>query len=166
MQEIIDEEKVDRAIMKTEEQNILRFVEAVERDEDLELLGTNADVIIAEDGIKKYHIDELFVLRDKRIDKGLVGVSEAAGSHPKMEIVEVMKKCTTEDRVKHILGCLKGEENSIRLQGITRIVGYYSRVHSWNKSKIGELRDRGEGVYKFKGGQTETQGRHQAIAQY
>lgn len=32
-----------------------------------------------------------------------------------------------------------------RLQGVTRIVGYYSRVANWNKSKIGELRDRQAG---------------------
>lgn len=32
-----------------------------------------------------------------------------------------------------------------RLQGVTRIVGYYSRVRNWNKSKIGELRDRQSG---------------------
>lgn len=32
-----------------------------------------------------------------------------------------------------------------RLQGVTRIVGYYSRVSNWNKSKIGELRDRQAG---------------------
>ena len=29
-----------------------------------------------------------------------------------------------------------------RLNGVTRIVGYYSRVSNWNKSKIGELHDR------------------------
>ena len=31
--------------------------------------------------------------------------------------------------------------------GITRIVGYYSRVTNWNKSKLGELRDRHRGDY-------------------
>ena len=30
---------------------------------------------------------------------------------------------------------------------ITRVVGYYSRVHNWNKSKIGELKDRRKGTY-------------------
>jgi hypothetical protein len=30
---------------------------------------------------------------------------------------------------------------------MTRIVGYYSRVSNWNKSKIGELKDRQEGSY-------------------
>ncbi len=31
--------------------------------------------------------------------------------------------------------------------GITRIVGYYSRVNNWNLSKIGELKDRRKGNY-------------------
>ncbi len=31
--------------------------------------------------------------------------------------------------------------------GLTRIVGYYSRITNWNKSKIGELRDRHNGLY-------------------
>ena len=33
------------------------------------------------------------------------------------------------------------------LTHMTRIVGYYSKVHNWNKSKIGELRDRQKGDY-------------------
>jgi len=35
----------------------------------------------------------------------------------------------------------------IKVQGVTRIVGYYSRVSNWNRSKIGELRDRQKGNY-------------------
>ncbi|MFH1783485.1 MAG: anaerobic ribonucleoside-triphosphate reductase [bacterium] len=31
--------------------------------------------------------------------------------------------------------------------GVTRIVGYYSRIPNWNKSKIGELKDRHKGDY-------------------
>lgn len=34
-----------------------------------------------------------------------------------------------------------------RLQGVTRIVGYYSRINNWNKSKMGELADRRKGNY-------------------
>lgn len=37
--------------------------------------------------------------------------------------------------------------NTTRLYGITRIVGYYSRVSNWNKSKISELHDRHTGRY-------------------
>lgn len=34
-----------------------------------------------------------------------------------------------------------------KLHGVTRIVGYYSRINNWNKSKIGELHDRHQGDY-------------------
>jgi anaerobic ribonucleoside-triphosphate reductase len=33
--------------------------------------------------------------------------------------------------------------------GVTRIVGYFSRISNWNKSKIGELKDRKKGNYKI-----------------
>ncbi len=32
--------------------------------------------------------------------------------------------------------------------GITRIVGYFSRINNWNRSKIGELKDRKKGNYR------------------
>lgn len=34
-----------------------------------------------------------------------------------------------------------------RLHGVTRIVGYYSRIHNWNSSKTAELADRRKGNY-------------------
>jgi ribonucleoside-triphosphate reductase (formate) len=37
--------------------------------------------------------------------------------------------------------------NSSDVYGITRIVGYFSRISNWNKSKLGELRDRHRGDY-------------------
>ena len=39
---------------------------------------------------------------------------------------------------------------SRNVYGITRIVGYYSRINNWNKSKIGELADRHKGNYSLK----------------
>ena len=33
--------------------------------------------------------------------------------------------------------------------GVTRIVGYYSKITNWNKNKIGELKDRHSGNYKL-----------------
>jgi ribonucleoside-triphosphate reductase (formate) len=40
--------------------------------------------------------------------------------------------------------------------GITRIVGYFSRITNWNKSKLGELKDRQKGNYSI--GQTLASG--------
>jgi ribonucleoside-triphosphate reductase len=36
---------------------------------------------------------------------------------------------------------------SAEVYGITRIVGYFSRISNWNKSKLGELKDRHRGDY-------------------
>ena len=36
---------------------------------------------------------------------------------------------------------------SKNVYGIARIVGYYSRIKNWNKSKLGELKDRQKGNY-------------------
>ena len=33
---------------------------------------------------------------------------------------------------------------------VTRVVGYYSKVQNWNRSKVGELRDRHKGEYAVK----------------
>ena len=35
--------------------------------------------------------------------------------------------------------------------GMTRIVGYFSRIANWNKSKLGELKDRERGNYSVTG---------------
>jgi ribonucleoside-triphosphate reductase len=40
-----------------------------------------------------------------------------------------------------------GTCHSPNVYGMTRVVGYFSRVHNWNKSKIGELKDRRKGNY-------------------
>lgn len=44
---------------------------------------------------------------------------------------------------ENCIGC--GSED---LYGVTRIVGYYSKITNWNKNKIGELKDRHSGNYK------------------
>ncbi len=37
---------------------------------------------------------------------------------------------------------------SSNVYGVTRVVGYFSRVDNWNKSKLGELKDRQKGTYQ------------------
>ena len=41
------------------------------------------------------------------------------------------------------------------LTHMSRIVGYYSRINNWNKSKLGELRDRHAGDYVVKQQQSQ-----------
>ncbi len=42
---------------------------------------------------------------------------------------------------------LCGHCDGTDVYGMTRVVGYFSRIHNWNKSKIGELADRHAGNY-------------------
>ncbi len=42
---------------------------------------------------------------------------------------------------------LLGKRDPVVLQHMTRVVGYYSRIQNWNKSKLGELKDRHRGSY-------------------
>ena len=46
---------------------------------------------------------------------------------------------------------LTGKRNAIIMDHVTRIVGYYSKVRNWNKSKVGELHDRQAGNYRVAG---------------
>jgi len=43
---------------------------------------------------------------------------------------------------------IAGEREPNVLYHMARIVGYYSRVENWNRSKLGELRDRHRGSYQ------------------
>ena len=44
-----------------------------------------------------------------------------------------------------------GHCESDNVYGMTRIVGYFSRVNNWNKSKLGEVKDRHKGNYSVAG---------------
>lgn len=46
---------------------------------------------------------------------------------------------------------LVGRREPQVLQHMTRVVGYFSRVENWNKSKVGELKDRQKGNYGIAG---------------
>ena len=46
---------------------------------------------------------------------------------------------------------LTGKREPQVLQHMTRVVGYFSRVENWNKSKVGELKDRQKGDYCIAG---------------
>ena len=67
----------------------------------------------------------------------------------------------TDDRLRHIVlseaienhewvileAILLGQRVARELRHMSRIVGYFSRIENWNKSKIGELRARQAGTY-------------------
>ncbi len=79
---------------------------------------------------------EYFILRDTSFPE------DTEEGHVFLPVSVVLNDTT--DRV---MAVLHGDKSAIPMHNVTRIVGYYSRVHNWNKSKIGELRDRQHGQY-------------------
>ncbi len=45
--------------------------------------------------------------------------------------------------------------NGRNVYGVSRVVGYFSRITNWNKSKVGELKDRQRGNYSLTGSTIE-----------
>ncbi len=103
------------------------FVSKVEASEIVELDGIiykgehYKDVVYENDAIK---------ILNHTLKTAYVLDVEALLEHPAAGIVEALETGVT-----------------ARLYGVTRIVGYYSRTSNWNKSKLGELRDRHKGNY-------------------
>lgn len=56
--------------------------------------------------------------------------------------------CNDCKKVTQRLTDICGHCGSINVYGVSRIVGYFSRINNWNKSKIGELADRHKGNYR------------------
>ncbi len=118
------------------EKSLTIFVEAVELSSDLEIIGTAFPT--GKDG-------EVFVVRDYSKTEGV------EGAYVEVSIDEVIRKVTDFDKAQEFVKVIQNNRASIVLNGITRIVGYYSRVNNWNKSKVGELRDRANGSYGLTG---------------
>jgi ribonucleoside-triphosphate reductase len=64
---------------------------------------------------------------------------------PEFTICNHCRKCTP--RLQDYCDFCKSTD----VYGMTRIVGYFSRVSNWNKSKLGELKDRHRGNYSVVG---------------
>ena len=43
---------------------------------------------------------------------------------------------------------ITGKREALVLDHMSRVVGYFSRIQNWNRSKLGELRDRQAGKYR------------------
>lgn len=61
---------------------------------------------------------------------------------------EIKKDILENVDYENLISVLSGRE-AVVIDGITRIVGYFSKISNWNKSKIGELDDRRKGNYKI-----------------
>ncbi len=112
------------------EKSLTIFVEAVELSSDLEIIGTAFP-----------NSEEVFVIRDYSKTEGI------EGAYVEVSIDEIVRKVTDTDKAQEFIKVIQNDRKPIVLNGITRIVGYYSRVNNWNKSKVGELRDRAQRNY-------------------
>ena len=77
--------------------------------------------------------EDYFIIRDNKSD-GKFKVMVAAVTENDWDVLEAI---------------LTGQRQPLVLEHMTRIVGYYSKVKNWNKSKLGELRDRQAGNYRI-----------------
>jgi len=118
------------SITESVEKSLTIFVEAVELSSDLEIIGTALP-----------NSEEVFVIRDYSKTEGI------EGAYVEVSIDEIVKKVTDTDKAQEFIKVVQNDRKPIVLHGITRIVGYYSRVNNWNKSKVGELRDRAQRNY-------------------
>ncbi len=118
------------------EERLSMFINAIENDADLKLLGTTDDE----------ELGELFVCRDKRFSE------DEYGAYPKVPIKEVIEKCKEERHAKGACSYLKGycRNGTNVMDGQTRIAGFLVHVRNFNKSKLGELVDRQKGRYGVK----------------
>ncbi len=118
------------------EESLSVFVEAIELSSNLEIIGTAFPSDTDNNRGK-----EVFVLRDYSKAEGI------EGAYIEVSIDEIVQKITDLDKAQEFLRVIQNDRAPVVLNGITRIVGYYSRVNNWNKSKVGELRDRANGRY-------------------
>ena len=91
-------------------------------------------------------------------DPGLRGIDLQTGEDPKEDfavVEDLHSGYKTKFSIPSILDndwdtlreLAFGRKNIAPLYHVTRIVGYYSRIENWNKSKLGELADRRMGNY-------------------
>lgn len=109
------------------------FVAGIEAHENLELVGENRK----SDGSG----ETVLVIQDNRL------AEKEIGHQVTVDLNEIFSVIKTEKMADRLVAVVAREDVPIKLHGITRIVGYYSRVQNWNKSKVGELRDRAKGQY-------------------
>jgi hypothetical protein len=109
------------------------FVASIEAHENLEIVGENR----MSDGSG----ETVLVIQDDRL------AEKDLGYQITVDLNEIFSVIKTEKMADRFVAVIAREDVPIKLNGVTRIVGYYSRTHNWNKSKIGELRDRAKGQY-------------------
>lgn len=65
---------------------------------------------------------------------------------PNGSVTSISSDTVMSKSAERLFGIIRGDDHQ-PLKYITRVIGYYSAVHNWNPSKVGELRDRQRGNY-------------------
>ena len=131
--------------------SLLTFLQAIELADNLEIIGTSSPENSQRGGGFHYpepatrNPEEVFIIRDHSKPEGVVG------AFTEVSISEIIEKVTEFSKAQKFIDVINNIRPPIALHGITRIVGYYSNVNNWNKSKVGELRDRANGSYGLTG---------------
>ncbi len=127
--------KSQRVEGETVEEVVTAFVDAVEARNNLEIIDSYIPTDTAT-------LDEVLVLED--LDK----VEGIEGKYIEVNISEIVRGVYSDsslsafEKAKQLVSAMLCERPDIVCHGVTRIVGYYSKVTNWNASKRGELRDR------------------------
>ena len=119
-------EALNDKVKKHIECKLIAFDTAIAESDELEIDGVSLDGVACEEIVPGSKIKVL--------------------NHQTKDAYEVEIDSIVRTPLKDLILALKTGE-LIRLHGVTRIVGYYSRIQNWNKSKIGELQDRHKGNY-------------------
>ena len=69
--------------------------------------------------------------------------SEGSGSR----LYLMRSKHVEESSWEDVRGMLRGERPPAVMKHFSRVVGYYSNIGNWNRSKLAELKDRHKGNY-------------------
>ncbi len=114
-----------------------------------EAIDTRPNLEIVCDEVESKSGNAVLVIEDSSIAK------DVEGHQLTVDLNEIFSVIRTEKHAEDFVAVVNREANPIKLNGITRIVGYYSRTNNWNKSKIGELRDRRGENYALSGASPE-----------
>ncbi len=106
------------------------FQAAIDVTDNLEIIGTEV-----ENG------KDILIVENVAVDENV------EGHQVTIEVSEIFAKVRSIEDANVFIDVINCSRKAIVCHGVTRIVGYYSRTHNWNKSKIGELRDRQNGSY-------------------
>ena len=109
-------------VIESKGEKIEAFCKAIEGIDRLSIIALAKD-------------NTVFVIEDSQKEE------DELGHQIEIDVEEVISA-----PLSSIIAVLNGR-NDIVVKGYTRIVGYYSGISNWNKSKIGELRDRANGQY-------------------